>query len=376
MSRDIVDDKFHRHLAVGGNRSNDKLQQYLEGDRKVLRFQCYWDDETRYGSRVYYTLHFYLADDTVEILEFLARNSGRDPYPVFWTRSKMRKNPQGHIAPGMLEPDAILYLPEDFLVGQSIEVYHRKIVLYDCDVFTREFYRARLGIEQGKIEINTPGLVHAALHPPPHMGLGTEEDSLGNVQNLVPKPPARDINKLMTDADKLMRFEAVLVNNMPEDEHRKFVIIFFLADETVGVWELKTRNSGFMEGKFAGKGRKKNQSTGQWFKPIDFYIGANIEVHAGAFLITKADEGTLKYMEKHCDQFPVASVDTILAKVSGLREHLAQVESVRPEEIQQLAYDALGMELVEHELVTLSRALGEQEPSGLIYTSNLLESLQ
>merc|ERR1712032_1643005 len=161
--------------------------------------------------------------------------------------------------------DAILYMPQDFIIGQSIDVYNRKIVFYDCDDFTRGFYRNFLGIEQGKMEMKEPPLVHAQLHPPPHPGIGTEEDSLGSCLNLVPKPPLKDVNKLMADADKVMRFEARLMNNMPEDEHRRFVIVLFLTDNTVGCWELQQRNSGFMEGKFAAKGRKKNPATGQWF---------------------------------------------------------------------------------------------------------------
>merc|ERR1719201_2958321 len=100
-NRDIIESKQYAELALGGSRRNVKLQQYLENDGKVLLFKCYWDDPTRYGSRMYYTLHYYLADDTVEMLENLPRNSGRDPYPVFWRRAELRKNPHVSAAPGM-----------------------------------------------------------------------------------------------------------------------------------------------------------------------------------------------------------------------------------------------------------------------------------
>ncbi|CAE6967076.1 efhc2 [Symbiodinium natans] len=60
---------------------------------EVLRFNCYWNDHTKYGTRQYYTLHYYLADDTAEILENMSRNSGRDPYPTFYRRSPLRKTP-------------------------------------------------------------------------------------------------------------------------------------------------------------------------------------------------------------------------------------------------------------------------------------------
>merc|ERR1719217_949170 len=68
-NRDIIESKEYSELALGGSRRNVKLQQYLENDGKVLLFRCYWDDPTRYGSRMYYTLHYYLSDDTVDVGE-------------------------------------------------------------------------------------------------------------------------------------------------------------------------------------------------------------------------------------------------------------------------------------------------------------------
>ena len=41
----------YNEIAVGGCCRNEKLQQYLENDRKVLRFNTFWDDHTKYGSR-------------------------------------------------------------------------------------------------------------------------------------------------------------------------------------------------------------------------------------------------------------------------------------------------------------------------------------
>ena len=43
-----------------------------------------------------------------------------------------------------------------------------------------------------------------------------------------------------------------------EDKERRFIISFYLADDTISVFENQQRNSGFMEGKFLE--RKKYKS--------------------------------------------------------------------------------------------------------------------
>jgi hypothetical protein len=38
-----------------------------------------------------FILHYFLADDTVEVLEVLQRNSGRDPFPKLLRRQQLPK---------------------------------------------------------------------------------------------------------------------------------------------------------------------------------------------------------------------------------------------------------------------------------------------
>jgi hypothetical protein len=375
-SREINEGKEYNELALGGNRKNGKLQQYLENDRRVLRFKCYWDDPTRYGSRLYYILHYYLADDTVEMLESLARNSGRDPYPVFWRRSPLRKNPYQSPAPGMPEPEPDIYKPEDFLVGESVNVFGRDISLYDADTFTRDFYERYMGITQGAIEIVQPEPSHVTLSHPPHTGFGTEEDSLASCLHLTPRPPYRDINKLMSEADKCLRYAGKMVNGRAEDASRRFVIAIYPADDSVGVWELKQRNSGHAEGKFASKSRKKNSATGTWFCAQDFVIGSTVEINGTPFEVIGADEGTLKYMEaeENVHEFPMSNASRIAGKLAGLKEKLAGVETISTGELQQLAKTQLGWHITEHELLTLSRTCGEPstpETQGCVVVAKL-----
>jgi len=363
-SREIAEGKEYNELALGGSRRNAKLQQYLENDRKVLSFKCYWDDPTRYGARMYYTLHYYLADDTVEMLDSLVRNSGRDPYPVFWRRSPLRKNPQVIPAPGMLEPESIICKPEDFIVGQTVQVYGRDIYLYDCDDFTRDFYRKYMDFEQDSQEIRQDPPTHVQLTYPPHTGFGSDEDSLANCLRLTPRPPRRDINKLMLDADKIMRFQASMVTDKAEDINRKFIVAIYPADNGVSVWECKSRNSGHAEGKFAERSRKQNPDTGTWFQPLDFQVGSVVTVNSTPFTLTDADEGTYNYMEQNCKDFPVADVNLILRKVSKLQGDFANRETpcISFEQFRSVA-SAGGVELTQHECATLARSFGQMPSS-------------
>jgi len=371
---EINEGKEYNELALGGSRKNIKLQQYLENDRMVLAFKCYWDDPTPYGSRMYYILHYYLADDSVEMLENLARNSGRDPYPVFWRRSPLHKNPQQSAAPGMLAPDPDIYKPEDFVVGQTVTVYGRDIMLYDCDHFTRDFFVKYMGVKQGSIEIKHPDQTHVTLSHPPHTGFGTEEDSLASCLRLTPRVPYRDINKLMLDADKVLRFSGKMTNGRPEDVHRRFVIAIYLADDSVGVWELKQRNSGHAEGKFAQKSRKKNPETGQWFCAKDFAIGKTVEINSTPFILIGADLGTLQKMEDNCLDYPVSNANLVRTKVLGLEGAFQNVQAIASDDLKRMAHERLGVELLDHELLTLTRRFGESELAdtpGVIHSEKL-----
>ena len=74
------------------NRKTDTRGKFLQFDKKVLRFYGYWDDrESLYGEVHNLEIHYYLADDTIEIKEILPPNSGYDSGPLFLKRSKIPK---------------------------------------------------------------------------------------------------------------------------------------------------------------------------------------------------------------------------------------------------------------------------------------------
>ena len=84
---------------------------------------------------------------------------------------------------------------------------------------------------------------------PPYNGFGDEEDSLTSCMGLVQKPPKRDIIKFM-ERDRcgldsnVLRFVAALETDHPIQKTRRFIISYYLSDDTIGVFEPPVSNSG------------------------------------------------------------------------------------------------------------------------------------
>jgi hypothetical protein len=62
--------KMFMEAQLGKPQSAVDLGSFLANDRKVLRFDCVWDDTSRlYGDVLQFKLHYFLSDDTMEILQ-------------------------------------------------------------------------------------------------------------------------------------------------------------------------------------------------------------------------------------------------------------------------------------------------------------------
>lgn len=84
---------------------------------------------------------------------------------------------------------------------------------------------------------------------PPHNGFGSQEDSKQNCVMLVPKPPKKDFLKLMNKDQIVLRFSAKLYPTerfrpSGDDAARTFVVTYFMADDTIAIFEKPLKNSG------------------------------------------------------------------------------------------------------------------------------------
>lgn len=379
----------------------DSLKQFLDHDRHVLRFYCYWDDsESKFGDQRQMILHYFLADDTMEIREVIPPNSGRDATPVFLRRGKVPKNitslnlpgvvtdrtvlnvfgPMGHggryildsLKTGAINPE--FYKDSDLTLGTAINLFGRKFILCDCDDFTKEYYCTKYGItEFTPISFNKEQGQRLQRDFPPFNGFGSEEDSLCSCKGLLPKPPKRDFIKFM-ECDRrgldsnVIRFLARMDTEKPIDKDRRFIVSYFLSDDTILVYEPPVRNSGILGGKFLERCRiKKPDQTpystqmSEYYRAPDLYVGALVSFNKHKFILIDADEYAFRYMEEHPQEFPKCNLQSILDKVrSKLNANRDDVRAFFTR------YDSSGAGVVEYDqfrqlLQQLDHTLTEQE---------------
>ncbi|XP_017073084.1 EF-hand domain-containing family member C2 isoform X1 [Drosophila eugracilis] len=337
--------------------------QFLEFDRRVLKFQGYWNDRSEFGDVRKLEICYYLADDTIDIKEKFPRNSGREGPSTFLKRGKLPKEFSGLPLPGQQTAMTLLnvlgnsmrdvryvadplntgqrevqnYTDQDLQIGAVLNVFGRAVVLTGCDQFTQSYYREKYGIqefcaqpipERSDIRPYTQGSIQSR-RLPPYNGWGSHEDSEGNCITVEPKPPQADFKKLFKYDGCILRFGAKLVSAIRDNGERDFVISYFLADDTVQIYESSRRNSGFLGGEFLKKARVPlpgqdmfSSSRPEYYRANDFYIGRTMTLKDHIFHIVSADEFTLMYMEQHPSEFPVADIRLIMQKIR---------EAVRPE---------------------------------------------
>ncbi|EGR31837.1 hypothetical protein IMG5_100900 [Ichthyophthirius multifiliis] len=279
---------FMEHKLGGGRVPPAK--QFLENDRKVLKYYVFSD--------IPYIMHYFLADDTIEIREINYQNSGRDPFPLMLRRQKLPKKFALN-QPGQTYAEDYTK-PIDIVYGQIVDVFGRKFQINGCDPYTQLYYKEKLNID---FPLGHGYEQHYKDMPqreiPPYNGFGDEEDSLGYVYRLIPKPPKKDFFKWVDNQINL-RFVGKFNTTKPEDIDRRFIITFYLNDESLQIYEPSVRNSGIPVGKFLERKKYKNvQNNNEFFLPTDLIVGKDIIINGFSFRILECDDFTKKWYQQH-----------------------------------------------------------------------------
>jgi len=258
----IEDARRHSSFAASGiikEEDQHSYMKFLQWDTKVLRFFCVWDDrQSMYGDQRKFVLRYYLADDTMDMVEEHVANGGRRT-GNFLRRGRVPKStPESIVGSGDVH-SGDYFTPADLMVGDTLTIYNRIFFIYGCDTFTRTYYSRNFGItDMPEFDVDPEPLPSTAVRAPvpAYSGLGTQEDSFGSVLYLVPKPPAKNIMKMLQNEKKRLRFRARFSEPKDAaDEQRRFIITYFMADDTISVYEETINNSGRWSGRLRLCGR-------------------------------------------------------------------------------------------------------------------------
>merc|ERR1711988_254077 len=168
------------------------------------------------------------------------------------------------------------------------------------------------------------------------------------------KVPKKNFRRMMENDRKILRFMARLETDAPEDQGRTFVIKYFLADDTVAVFEPPQKNSGIVGGKLLERGRIHKPKSHEYYCQADFYTGAVLEFHCWTFVLYQADEYTLSYMESDPPSHPMSDIAYIAEQLGPvIKENASELE------VKFKGIDGAGSGLVTYE--ALQDALTESK---------------
>uniref|UniRef100_A0A7S4RNF6 Calmodulin n=1 Tax=Alexandrium monilatum TaxID=311494 RepID=A0A7S4RNF6_9DINO len=220
-------------------RAHAELPAWDALDRHVLRFYGQFKEsvvETNLEtSRVRNcVVYYYLEDDTAQVLEPKQDNSGLPQGQVI----------RRHRFPG---PSGGYLSWQDLAVGGILHIYGRSIYLVNCDDWSRSYYAAQ-GIDQGQPESPEQDAFMASreqMQMKDSVGIPRTHERLYREAQLGGGHVNADMQQFMEWDRKVCRFYAVIDDlTLPQHERRPFVIMYFLADDTLEIREMYPLNSG------------------------------------------------------------------------------------------------------------------------------------
>jgi len=269
-------------------------KQFLDHDRKVLRYYCDFNDRP-------FIITYFLADDTIEVLEVHSQNDGYDSFTKLLARRKLPGNSEVKQPGQAFIGDNYLTCDEIF-PDSVVDVFGHQLRILGVDEYTQKYYCEKYG-RTFPLGGHYPPLPREtkAIQVPPHTNLmGGEKDSLGYLKRLVPQRPKIDEFKALDNDKKILRFTARFNTRVPEDFDRRFIISFYLSDDTISIYEPLQKNSGIVHGKFLERNPYKNvDKLPNIITPTDMPLGGDVKINGYSFHILSADEYTTTYLNQY-----------------------------------------------------------------------------
>ncbi|RNF14754.1 rib72 protein-like protein [Trypanosoma conorhini] len=372
------------HATLLSPEERNKARNFFEHDREVLRFLAVWEQRL-------FRLQYYIADKTISVMLEHARNDGRDPNPVFIRRTLIPKDPKTALRDtetlNVPLGSPVAYITdEDLRTGQTVNLFTRDFYIFDCDPYTREYYEAR-GIKQPafpKPPTEADILAPTAKAPPPTTTHLPGIKSVQGASTMVFEDTAgqKDRLKLTRYTNDVFRFGARRVNPSPEDEGRRFLFCYYLADDTVSLFELVVANSGHVGGKCFARSVVPEIN-----EPGKLYVGAKVKLAGATYELTEMDERTKRYlamgmpnMEEsyfHTQELVERVRHVVLNRFSGatdvFRSFKSTSDGLKREDVKRLFLEC-GTRLDAVELDRVMERL-DRDKDGVVSLSELVENL-
>jgi hypothetical protein len=138
--------------------------------------------------------------------------------------------------------------PADLMIGKTVDVYGRKLQIRSIDPSTRAWYSSAQAQEYGCspqprniVEHHTAVITKPVIVPPPHTGIGSEEDSLQSCYTFNVKPLKKDYKKWALNDGVVFRFFAKIQTSNSVDARRRFTIACYPSDDSISVYEPPVR---------------------------------------------------------------------------------------------------------------------------------------
>ena len=230
-------------------------------------------------------------------------NDGRDSFPLLLKRQKL---PFSHEVkqPGLSFIGDNYVTCDEIMPNSEIIAFGRPFYINGVDVYTQDFFTQKYGRMFPLSGIQMPEPREPVVRQiPPYNGFGQEIDTLGYIYDLVPKKPKGDFFKSVDNDKKVLRYTARFNTRVPEDVDRRFIISFYLSDDSISIYEPNVKNSGIIPGPLLRRNKYKNVDKNNTFiTPSDMPIGGDIKVNGFSYHILSCDEYTKNYLSGHFDE--------------------------------------------------------------------------
>lgn len=300
--------RLRAKTASAAESKAEATRKFHENSQKVLRFFVSWHDpHPLYPETRKYVLHYYLCDDTIEVIEPREGQRGQHHqyqqqqqqmgggghhFAVLISRRRVVRDDSNQVQTLLAERPTgkALLTDRDLRCGEWITILSRKFLLEDCDPFTREYYLTTHGVTQESCELQASAVgvkpskwklfqakAHVNSRSLAETGLGQPGISPALLQRLQSHvQDNQDLNNnkkttlsnsyqtlvLPTTMDnsfdrKQLRFRAKFHGLSKSDINfgREFTLTYYLEDDTLCVFEPRIKNSGVTGGRFLDRGR-------------------------------------------------------------------------------------------------------------------------